>query len=116
MDVEKKYVWLKKSDYIKEFTRFYKVMYYLGCIKFKPWEKYMGKPYQIHSGGFYRARAGFRLWNPLSLLLIVVLFILLLMLNIFEACVKTFKETLEINNQEVSIGKNLKKVKIISKS
>lgn len=107
MDVEKKYVWLKKSDYIEELKLFHKVMYYLGCLKFKPWKKYKGKPYQIHAGGFYRAKMGFRLWNPLGLILCIVLSLLLFSLHLIEAFQNTFKEIIELNNQEVSINKNL---------
>ena len=109
MDVEKKYVWLKKSDYIEELKPFYKVMYYLGCFEFKPWKKYKGKPYQIHVGGFYRVKMGFRLWNPLGLILCIALFLLLFGLNLIEAFQNTFKGIVELNNQEHSINKNLEK-------
>lgn len=109
MDVEKKYVWLKKSDYIEELKPFHKVMYYLGCFEFKPWKKYKGKPYQIHVGGFYRVKMGFRLWNPLGLILCIVLFLLLFGLYLIEAFQNTFKGIVELNNQELSINKNLEK-------
>jgi hypothetical protein len=78
-----KYIWLKKKDYIKRSGSIAKFLYYTGIIKQKRWNEpaknyYAAdkegdeRPYQIHSGGFYRARFGFRWWNPLTYVFIII--------------------------------------------
>lgn len=109
-EINNKYVWLTKKEYVNEFRWFYKLMYYLGCLEMKKWH-YKGKPRQVYSGGHYRSLWGFRFWNPISWLFIVFLFISSLLRNIIIAFGETLKDILYFNRQEVYIYKSLIKNK-----
>lgn len=83
----KKYIWLKTKDYVKRMDSIFKILYWLGIIEQKRWKEpaknyYAADreggehPYQIHSGGFYRAKFGFRWWNPLTYIAVIILIII----------------------------------------
>lgn len=95
----KKYVWLKRKEYVKEMDKFGKFMYYLGILEQKRWRKtareYCGtkdvnpdeRPYQIHSGIHYSSVFGPRWWNPLTWIFISICLVI--------GIVKTIKESIQ---------------------
>lgn len=96
----KKYVWLKKKEYVKAMDKFGKFLYYLGILKQKRWRKeakeYCGtkdtdpdeRPYQIYSGFHYSSVFGLRWWNPLTLICVSVC----LIIAIFKVVVEFIKD------------------------
>ena len=62
-------------------------------------------------GGFYRARFGFRLWNPITWLFLIPLFLIDFAIHTFNGLINTVNDIFSLNNQEVSVNKPLKKNK-----
>ena len=71
-----KYKWLKKQDYLDNLTIFSRICYLLGIIRFK---------HQSFSGGRYTGKFRFVLWNPFTWILIVLLFIFILFVSLYDA-------------------------------
>ena len=110
-------VWLEKKDFIKEFNKFYKVMYYLGALKIKRFklsylqgryykeEKDDKLPYQLYSGGNYRMLYTFRLWNPISWPIALLMFLVNFFKYGYEGIVDTVKAIKD--GDEVIVSKPL---------
>ena len=71
-----KYKWLKKQDYLENLTIFSKICYALGIIRFK---------HQSFGGGYYTGKFRFVLCNPLTWVLVVLMFVFLLFASLYDA-------------------------------
>ena len=84
------------KKFVKEFKTPYKVLYYLGCIKHKGWKD-----------NGQTAIFGFRLWNPLSWIVLTSFFLVMLTTRfIFELIPETVGDTRRYNKQEVITNLN----------
>ena len=109
--IENKDELLKTSDFVREFKTFYKILYYLGCLKQKRFLNIEGHPYQYCSNAYYNALFTFRLWNPISIIVICMLWVLLFLLNIAESFVNTNNDIADMNNTHIKIRKPTIKLK-----
>jgi len=112
----KKYVWLKKKEYVKAMDRFSKFLYYLGILKQKRWRKaakeYCGtkdtdpdkRPYQIYSGIHYSSVFGLRWWNPLTWIFISIC----LIIGIAKTIIEAFQDIDLKNDLEIEVHVNKK--------
>ena len=102
---------LKTSDFVREFKTFYKILYHLGCLKLKRFNNIEGCPYQYHSNAYYNAMFTFRMWNPISIVVICMLFVVLLLLNMAESVADTKNDLVGMNNMQIRIRKPTIKLK-----
>jgi hypothetical protein len=110
---KREYVWLKKSDYLKE-SLLLKILYYLGVYRFLDCTKIISSTslvapdnIQFHSGGFYRVYMGLRWWNPLTWLFIIILTILVFFVEGISGLKKMFKDNCKELRIEESVSKFL---------
>ena len=113
-NMDKNYDFPHEREFVKKMNKLSRAFYYLGCIEPKRWKPRKSLIYngtnkrQVYSksGGTYCMHFGFRWWNPLTIILVSVLFIIALSLDIFKfirkTCADIFSESTLI---EVSIFK-----------
>lgn len=104
----------REREFVKKLNKLSRAFYYLGCLEPKRWKPRKSLIYngtnkrQVYSkaGGTYCMHFGFRWWNPLTIILVVTLFIIGLLIDVFKfvtkECADIFKES---NLIEVSIFK-----------
>lgn len=109
--IENKDELLKTSEFVREFKLFYKILYNLGCLKQKRFPNVDGHPYQYYSNAHYNALFTFRLWNPISIIVICVLWVLMLLLNIAESFTNTNNDIADMNNMHIRLRKPTIKLK-----
>lgn len=105
-------VWLDKKEFVNKLPLIVKIFYYLGVFKAVRWSKSTmerniykeepnGKrPYQIHFGGNYAMLFNFRFWNPLSLIILIIMFLISFVIKGIEGIndfIDDLKEGLEIH-------------------
>jgi hypothetical protein len=112
--MDKNYDFPDEREFVKKLNKLSRIFYYLGCIEPKRWKPRKSLIYngtnkrQVYSksGGTYFMHFGFRWWNPLTVILVSVLFTIALSLDIFKfigkTCADIFSESTLI---EVSIFK-----------
>lgn len=114
MEEEKKYIWLDKKEFLKEFG-FNKILYYTGVYEFKDCTKYAkSKRFispdkkQIHAHFQYMAWFGPRWWHPLTWLFVLFIGIIAFICNIWKAIVEVMTALPKELTQEIHVHKSLK--------
>ena len=107
------YHWLDKSDYIKKLSVATRFLYYMGVLKIKPFKNRTNSIYnsdytQLYNGQCYM-RFGLRWWNPISYVVLLILYIFLLLKRMYGSVFDFIDITRELDNVEPSVFKVISK-------
>ena len=79
------------KEFINEMTLFPRVLYYLGCLK-----KTHGKVYGYKGKMRYEQNYKFRLWHPITIVTVIVLYIVALLGGIISEPIRSAKECVKV--------------------